>query len=588
MDGFDPLPRGVLDLSLIIQCLPTEDGVSIPVNLEVPFHLAYNTAAATSFPVQQMTPSINPTSSSTGSTTLQKVSLNVENMVETEDGYIIIGHFHAEDPAFSIISYFPRGAHLYDSTGAEIPIEQAESGFGAIREGEFAFKVRQKYFHGPLTIRFETVLTAPHRNISFKLDLGASPQDGQEWKLNRGLTVYGYPVRLVSAIYRDYKDFDYQELELTVQASPEIVGLFIIPNIDAGGEISQPSGEAAKSAFGESFTALVGLSPNTSGVVSFEVFQVTLAGPWSATWNPPVVEGAPSPTPIPQACLTNDSWEAIQTGPVPPIPVDVTGRILISRSNSTSGQELFLAGLNGHGSKILKDGIGDGSLSPDGKQLAFVDSEGKLWIEELDSGKSVLLMEAIGIWHPVWSPDGQWIGYYHLSDGDPGVFIVHPDGSERHVIEENPFVSDISGWSPDASLVYILKSDGTFSGGSHLFSIHVSTRESNPLLPDVLMQGAAISPDGEWISYQHQEFGRNRAWLSLSRLDGSDRKLLVRLDGRRGVLSSIWNPDGNWLAAYIYDSQFEDDNNGEILIDLNTCQVIPLSGLGNRILSWIR
>jgi hypothetical protein len=72
--------------------------------------------------------------------------------------------------------------------------------------------------------------------------------------------------------------------------------------------------------------------------------------------------------------------------------------------------------------------------------------------------------------------------------------------------------------------------------------------------------------------------------LYISRLDGSERRLVVALDGR-ALYFPIWSPDNRWLVVSVPDL---DDLSAQVqvLVELDTCQVIPLPDLGGEVFSW--
>lgn len=83
------------------------------------------------------------------------------------------------------------------------------------------------------------------------------------------------------------------------------------------------------------------------------------------------------------------------------------------------------------------------AFSPDGTRLAF--SRGprlnNRWIVVADAdGKNPRSLTGTGTntSNPVWSPDGTWIAYVSDVTGTLQVYLMHPDGSERHPITSGP------------------------------------------------------------------------------------------------------------------------------------------------------
>ncbi|HEV2489237.1 MAG TPA: S9 family peptidase [Candidatus Acidoferrales bacterium] len=113
--------------------------------------------------------------------------------------------------------------------------------------------------------------------------------------------------------------------------------------------------------------------------------------------------------------------------------------------------------------------VGEVAISPDGKQIAYAvinyDRPGRpypqLWVMDVASGKSARLGgDGEVTSDAVWSPDGRWISYSGEAGGKNGLFIAHPDGSDKTFLAETQGTnsplpgqgSDVS-WSPDSKQI---------------------------------------------------------------------------------------------------------------------------------------
>jgi Tol biopolymer transport system component len=85
--------------------------------------------------------------------------------------------------------------------------------------------------------------------------------------------------------------------------------------------------------------------------------------------------------------------------------------------------------------------------SPTGR-LAFSDGDGISIVNGRGSTRVVSLGAEAQVALDAWSPDGQWLAYSAYFNGDLnyGVWVIHPDGTERHLIVNG---ARKLAWSPD-------------------------------------------------------------------------------------------------------------------------------------------
>jgi Tol biopolymer transport system component len=91
-------------------------------------------------------------------------------------------------------------------------------------------------------------------------------------------------------------------------------------------------------------------------------------------------------------------------------------------------------------------------FSPDGKKLAyhaFEHGKAAIVVMDLATGKATNLTkdDRDSRW-PRWSPDGKWIAYTRTGEKGTDIWIMHPDGSDRHAFIVGPGREEIACFGP--------------------------------------------------------------------------------------------------------------------------------------------
>ena len=197
--------------------------------------------------------------------------------------------------------------------------------------------------------------------------------------------------------------------------------------------------------------------------------------------------------------------------------------------------------------KVLKDKCIGCKICVRACPTQAVSMDGKLAVMEVASGATTTLSGEDSLVRPHWSPDGRWIAFLNMGGKQPQIELIHPDGTWRRVVREDPNLRDLAGWLPDSSALLVLVAEDDQPLYPVLERLQLATGELFPVLPGIGVAGAELSPDGAWLAYTAQEFGRYLPWVYVSRPDGSNRLLVSRLDGRWNAVSAVWSPDGRWL-----------------------------------------
>lgn len=250
-------------------------------------------------------------------------------------------------------------------------------------------------------------------------------------------------------------------------------------------------------------------------------------------------------------------------------------------------------------------------ISPDGQQIAYVVTRideqkhayrSAIWIASVRGGEARrFTMETKQTDSPTWSPDGRWLAFVSVREGDtskpsdekeqkklgkdkPQIWLIPTDGGEARQLTFMEHGASSPVWSPDSKQLLFsalvgpsdeendegkpfpkvrvidrlwYKLDGVgfvHDHRSHLFLADVDGGEPRQLTDGDWDDGdAAWSPDGSQIA-----FASNRAedrW----RLPGADVYVLSLQNKQAGALrcltdgtlssnSPSWSPDGNTLA----------------------------------------
>ncbi|MCP9291101.1 S41 family peptidase [Gracilimonas sediminicola] len=159
--------------------------------------------------------------------------------------------------------------------------------------------------------------------------------------------------------------------------------------------------------------------------------------------------------------------------------------------------------------------------SPDGKYVAYTDTDYNLWYVNVESGEAKKV-DTDGYAHPnrtmnpVWSPDSKWIAYVKILDNQFKAVKVHNVKSGKtHQLTDGMSDTITPVWSEDGKYLYFLASTdyglntGWLDMSSYnmpvtraLYMIVLSDNEPSPLLPksddeEISEEGSSSDESGE-------------------------------------------------------------------------------------------
>jgi len=607
--SYPVIPAAVNEVTFVMPCVRSAIPGKAPENWDLSFHLIPAPPEMTAFPVIEIpTPVAVETMEFIASqiATDDKLStdgiyLTMDRAVQMDDGYLIYTTLHWEHAGFSSVDrHDPTTIHLLDVNGQEIlytvDIDAMNNMARQPGQSPIAIKPAPILDPGPLTLVLDTIAVTANVPVdaSFTFDPGPNPEPGQVWELNQDIDLgYGYSLRVLRATY-SMINVTQASLQFELESDTGVTNAMLFDNDHplAGGGGGAPEAFSKIFMAGFSYQGALPEGPITVHAVSF---NTALPGHWQAEWTPPAVQAPSTPTSITPACLTRESWQqALQAQAA--LPDDLNGMVAsFDALPPTYNLQISVARLDGSNSKFIGAGSVP-SLSPDGKRVVHIGpaidgpADG-LYVTDLASGNTTRLPGTFrGDMIPLWSPDGQTIAFTRGPSsgliGAPGpynIFVTTVDGSNSRPLTQGIESNYAMAWWPDSiSIVYLAFSRDIAS----LRIINTQTGE-NRLLFDMNYNGTvAVSPDGNRLAFT-EKLPLNRYGLFVSDPDGFNRKLLA--DGDPYIVTvPVWSPNGKWIIASVHDPVPNKQPNPILtLIEVDTCQIIPLPYLTGYATSWV-
>jgi hypothetical protein len=595
-NSYAAIPADVNEATLLIPCIRDVLPGVLPENWELPLRFVSAPADMTVMPVLEVTPA--PLTGITDEPAPHGQNpISISNIIDTGDSFILIGNFSPPAPAEAEgWGTQTSGLTLTDAAGQEIlysyPDDINLPASADMRSEVWAVKI-PKGFAAPLTIRYSAtyILSEPQATYAFEFDAGPNPQPGQVWELKKEIQMAGHTFTLDRIIVLPgHNGSTGYNFEFTSQdGSVSGVGVSIEGYQSQGGG----GGGGGGGSGGEPITFSAGLdfAEHPKGMLKIVLTGLSVYGEtkeWSLEWAPDTSQsGFPSPTPAPQACLTLAAVQEALANPRP-LPSDLTGKLIVygrileeGKDPSPGNYGVFVTSPDGSTKQVLGQGVWS-ALSPDGTKAAYAWDDG-LYVTDLVSGQSYHVPGTnTNDYNPRWSPDGSRIAFVRIDDFN--LYIINPDGSGLQKATDGIEYEQLIGWSADGGSLYygIPVQDGHLLRQVDLASGVVQD------LFNVISKGVsvAISPDGNWLASVERLADNPEFGLLLSRLDGSERRLLAQLD-YWNLSEPVWSPDGEWLLFTATSFGQLDPEEIPVLLNLQTCDVFPLNFRGT-VQGWSR
>ena len=598
-ETFGPLPPDVNRATLLVACLlGTAPGLA-PENWEISLAFVPAPPDLTVVPIIEISPVV-PTPTQIPSTqpapettsipsepkselTPEAMPITLERAIELEDGYILIGSFHSITTTNGLVtSPYPWYVRITDANGQDVPFDYATDIDLPISDpytSGWAYQIQGRYQVWPLSITLDN-LDATLENIKavFDFDTGPNPRAGQEWMLNQDLQVGDYALRVLT-ITRTGDGYAF-----SFQADPVVQGISVA--IQSEGEPVKPmGGGGGGSGDGNINTSVAYAGPIPEGKLTVQISGLTVLvpGPWSLQWAPesPPVEDSTETSSDQQPCLTDEILAQVKAEVPAVLPEQLSGNFYIFGPNhdeSLWGVSVF------HLADSSREFLTEGSwpiASPDGTKFIFTGNDGLAIHDFLTGETRTLLNTDTSDYRMVWSPDSTRIAFIRSSSDQ--MLVVNTDGSELQVVRDNSAVyHNLISWADEAHLyitepgpegVYIQLLNLTDGSTQNLFPISSNKAD------------LVLSSDRQWLAFTDLLGGMMGNGLYISHPDGSERHLVGALNGRV-LYFPVWSPDNRWLIISLPDLNDPSAPTVQVLIELKTCQIIPLPDLGGEVYSW--
>lgn len=586
---YPPISSDVNELTLLIPVLQNMPIGAAAENWEITFHLKPAPADITYAPVIEFTPvsqEVMPVAGETSTPALSNIAtlngftLQLDNVIELEDGYVFTGNLSWDDSVFATGKGMISEAVipvLTDANGQVVPVEEVPLDWSnQEHKALWSYRTNSKAFAGPLTLSvssIKTTLIAPA--IDFAVDFGSNPQIGQIRDVNQDFVVEGHTIRLLSIELVTLPD-TCQGVGVNFNFSSDF------PNIgaDVTDVVAQPpaicsgGGGGGGGAYNPTiFSTGVMNKDMPTGLHHYSInmyIPYVVSGMLQVTWTPPLTS---EPTAIPAvgACLTLDKWNQLSAGN-DPLPSGLGGKILATINEGGLWPAIYISNLDGTNSRKIDAGTWP-SLSTDGTRLAYSIGDG-IHVFNLSTGEN----PAIGTdgYRIIWSPDNTRMMYTTTFT----LNVVNVDGSGLQKIDTGSAqVISPSGWLPDnQTIVYSVMGGDGFTFTSH----NLQNGETKELFTIQNKAGfGAISPGGQWIVFADRIFGANNWGIFISRLDGSERRMVAEPEVPTGF-ASVWSPDSQWLVVTTLKN---DGTYIPVLVNPFTCEVARLN-INGTIEGW--
>jgi Tol biopolymer transport system component len=159
------------------------------------------------------------------------------------------------------------------------------------------------------------------------------------------------------------------------------------------------------------------------------------------------------------------------------------------------------------------------------------------------------------------SPDGKWVVYiigettgFVGAQPQESLWVRQLAGTAVQIAEPAEIQYGSPTFSRDGDFIYIVQSRSKDVLSYDLYKIPVLGGTAKKLIADVESR-VTLSPDGRRVAFVRRSSATNETSVVMANEDGSDEKKLALHKGLNEFRSVAWSPNGETIAASVYNSE---------------------------------